>query len=97
MVTYLPVVSSCSKQMEEMKDIALCLHPLRNGTVVLKTIYHLSKTFINIIRWPKQKGTLTQQPSSTETKGAEFAAYNLLNKGAFLKDVVLSESVNLTV
>lgn len=51
MVTDLPLVSSSSKQTEEMKDITLWLYLLKNGIVVLKTIslYHLSKTFINSI------------------------------------------------
>lgn len=49
MVADLTLVSSRSKQMEKMKDIAL-LVPLQKGVVVLKTIslYHLSRTFTNI-------------------------------------------------
>jgi len=61
MGTDLPLVSLCSEQTEEMKDLVFCLCLLRNGTVVLGTIslYHPSKARINIICRPKGEGTNT--------------------------------------
>lgn len=87
MATDLPLVSSCSKQTEEMKDTALCLYLLRNGTVVLKTIalYHLSKTFINIIWQPKGKGTNTTSQQSgdkgSRVRSAQFASERVIFRG----------------